>query len=266
VVRDNLPDIIKDKVSESQTSWKAFCNAIKAVDLSHIRDGMRKYKEREADKQAIAARLAQLESGRSVIPASPTAAIRGQMSCTTISLNTVSGGRQTGTAQNPFNTGGGCRNLFTPAAQCAPATEAQKQALCLKIADHPLQPDTPDGQNAYHSQCCTWKEHSSVDYKATEMTGFPLHPGSAPVCSGECYACGKTGHNCSNCTATGTSLANPQEQAWRAICGSMLGHNHPQEPAAVNVVRNVDEDDLNWLGLAGTEDRGEQGNGGGPSA
>lgn len=39
-VRDKLPDIIKDKVSETQTTWISFCQAIKDVDLGHIKDGV----------------------------------------------------------------------------------------------------------------------------------------------------------------------------------------------------------------------------------
>ncbi len=46
VVRDALPEVIREKVPENQTSWETFCAAIKAVDMGHIRDGVRKHNER----------------------------------------------------------------------------------------------------------------------------------------------------------------------------------------------------------------------------
>lgn len=150
-VRDHLPDIIKEKVSESQTSWQLFCQAIKAVELGHIRDGVRKYKEKMAEKEVMAARLTHLESARASPPPSPMAGIRNQMSRTTIASNQpnqAGGGRQANNVNpNPFNAGGGGRgNLFPPGAPRAPATEAQKQAVRIRIATYPAQPDMPAGQ------------------------------------------------------------------------------------------------------------------------
>jgi hypothetical protein len=49
-VCDHLLDIIKEKVGESHTSWLAFCNEIKAVELAHIRDGIAKH-EKQAKKE-----------------------------------------------------------------------------------------------------------------------------------------------------------------------------------------------------------------------
>lgn len=198
-VRDHLPDIIKEKVGESQTSWHSFCNAIKAVELGHIRDGVKKYKEMMAEKEVMTARLARLESAGVIAPPSPTAGIRNQMSRTTISANQpnqAGGGRPANNANpNPFNAGGGGRgNLFAPGAPRAPATEAQKQAVRTRIATYPLQPDTPAGQGAYREQLRAWRGQFG-DQKATEVTGFPLCPGSDPPASGECYACGRVGHN-----------------------------------------------------------------------
>ena len=46
VVQDGLPEVVCEKVPENQTSWVTFCAAIKAVDMGHIRDGIRKHNER----------------------------------------------------------------------------------------------------------------------------------------------------------------------------------------------------------------------------
>ena len=49
VVRDGLPEVIRKKVPENQTSWTTFCEAIKVVDMGHIRDRVRKYNEKTAE-------------------------------------------------------------------------------------------------------------------------------------------------------------------------------------------------------------------------
>ena len=44
-LRDNLPEVLHEKVSENQLSWIMFVNVIKSVELGHIREGVRKHKE-----------------------------------------------------------------------------------------------------------------------------------------------------------------------------------------------------------------------------
>lgn len=255
--RDELPDILKEKVSENQLSWQTFCTAIKGVELGHIRDGVKKYKE----QQAVAEQLARLEKG-TVAPPSPTAGIRNQMTRTNISTNRTSQTNTTNT--NPFNSnGGGKGNLFAPTTPRPPATENQRQAFRALIAAYPMQPNTPEGTVAYLAQLQSWKDKWG-DQKVTEHTGFPLRPGSDAPGSGECYACGKTGHIRGNCTASGSELTIPQERDWRAICGSVLGH---RRATPMNVVGTAEGDDLaSWMQSGGSEPRGDQGNAKGPSA
>lgn len=265
-VCDNLPDIIKDKVSETQATWTTFCQAIKDVDLGHIRDGVKKHKERVAERNAIALRISRLEGGRT-IPASPTAGIRNQMSKTTISTSPAATPNQTNiTQQNTFGgTGGGRGNLFTPNGQRPPATEAEKDALRKVIETYPLQDDTPAGRAAYLEQCRAWGRLYSTNQKVTDKTGFPLKPGTAPVSSGECYGCGRTGHNRQQCPAPANEQLNIREGNWRAICGRVLGRNSASHAAPVNFVRE-DTDEFAWMHTAGTGDFVAQGNGMGPSA
>ena len=47
-VRDELPEILREKIPEDQPSWTAFAQAIKDIDMGHIREGVRKYKEKAA--------------------------------------------------------------------------------------------------------------------------------------------------------------------------------------------------------------------------
>jgi hypothetical protein len=95
---------------------------------------------------------------------------------------------------DPFTAGGGGKgNLFpgTDANPRAPATEAQKAALCVHIAAFPMQPNTSAGLEAYRDQCRAWLAAFGANQKITELTGFPLLPGGTPLGSGECYICGK---------------------------------------------------------------------------
>ncbi|KAJ7113526.1 hypothetical protein C8R44DRAFT_630793, partial [Mycena epipterygia] len=43
--RDALPEVIRDKVASTQTSWATYTAAIKAVDRVHIREGVAKAKK-----------------------------------------------------------------------------------------------------------------------------------------------------------------------------------------------------------------------------
>ena len=56
-VQDELPEILREKIPENQTSWKAFARAIKEVDMGHIREGVRKYKEKAASEAQMKANI-----------------------------------------------------------------------------------------------------------------------------------------------------------------------------------------------------------------
>ena len=60
-VRDKLPEVIKDKVNKSHTSWSTFCTAIEAVDKAYIRDGIRKHRESQARFDLVNLRLNRVE-------------------------------------------------------------------------------------------------------------------------------------------------------------------------------------------------------------
>lgn len=137
----------------------------------------------------------------------------------------------------------------------------------LCIAAFPLQLATTQGFATYQDQCRAWKSEFGADQRVTETTGFPLRPGTAPVCSGECYACGMTGHGRHSCTAPEHQQLLPRERAWRAICGSILGHNRTAPAARINLVGTAeDEDEFAWMLTTGAESGRRQGNEWGPSA
>jgi hypothetical protein len=49
-VRDELPEVLQEKIPEGQTSWTAFVQVIKNVDMGHIWEGVRKHKEKVASE------------------------------------------------------------------------------------------------------------------------------------------------------------------------------------------------------------------------
>ncbi|KAG2047616.1 hypothetical protein BDR06DRAFT_837974, partial [Suillus hirtellus] len=55
-------------------------------------------------------------------------------------------------------------------------------------------PDTANGRTAYEEQIRQWFAKNSADGRVNENTRFPLRPGSAMICSGECFKCGAHGH------------------------------------------------------------------------
>jgi hypothetical protein len=60
-MRDKLPEVLREKIPENQTSWTAFAQAIKDVDMGHIREGVRKYKEKLASETQIKADISFLK-------------------------------------------------------------------------------------------------------------------------------------------------------------------------------------------------------------
>ena len=269
-VRDNLPEVFKEKISGGIATWEKFCTEIKAIDIDILRDWVKKeeakeMKEKERD-EINNARFTHLESLRAhgTIPASPTAGIRNQMSRATITAGPNQNiSRPTTLPADPFGAGGGRGNLFSPtnASNRAPPTEAQKAALRARIAAFPMQPNTPAGSGSYRDQCRAWLTTFGASQRVNELTGFPLQPGGVLPGSGECYVCGKLGHMRPNCTNEQVPF---KERQWRSICGTILGHGRTTT-APVNFVHAIQED-YGWMNTAGTEDNVQQGNGEGPSA
>ena len=260
-VRDNLPETLREKIPEDQGSWREFTQAIKKIDMGHIRDGVRKHNEKTNHDAQINANL-KLLNQRTAGAAfgninSPTREIRTQLASTTIAQQPPSRAAPI----NPFNSSaGGGGNLFTRPARL-PATEAEKTTIRASIALYVIQPETPEGEAAYFEQLRAWRRING-DGPVSKNTGFPLRPGGAPPGSGECYACGRTGHRRVDCQLSSTKRIPLLEANFRAICGSILGQ--PQRRTAqINYVATSEEDEFAWLNATTSS---QQGNGEGPSA
>ena len=269
-VRDELPDIIRQKVKETYSTWTEFCAAIKAVEIAHIRDGVKKHQrekeEREKTEAAIAGlqRMQQQQRRLPTTPISPMSGISQAMQSTNLGgqrNNRAATGNapQTPTANtNPFaSPSGGQGNLFRPPPPAV--TEADRDALNRSLVAYPIQPNTAAGITAWHSQLRDWKTRNGEDAQITASTGFPLRPGGAPPGSGECYGCGFVGHRRSEMRCT-TGQINNRERTFRTICGRIL---RATATSQVNLVSDAGNE-FDWLNDQAIVSAPSQGNGDGP--
>ncbi|KAF5356708.1 hypothetical protein D9758_013724 [Tetrapyrgos nigripes] len=146
--------------------------------------------------------------------------------------------------------GGAAGNMFGRPVY----TEAQKQNLRATLDTLPHHPNTAQGIQAYEVQKVEWAaRHGGNTELVTIDRPYPLRPGTAKVCTGECFRCGKHGHRSMECPDP--NYLNQKEQAWRRICSNALG-----------AFRQTGENIIAWVG---PEYYGEgyigQGNGEGPS-
>jgi hypothetical protein len=210
------------------------------------------------------ARLACIEQATSVRPPSPTAAIRAQLARTTITGQQPPQRQAYAPCQNTTAVTGINQAIpYRPSQPRQPATEEQKAKIKERIAAWPIQPNSQPGNEVYADQLRQWRRMYGDNMRASEDTGFPLSPGTAPPCSGECYNCGQVGHDWRNCPAT--ESVNARERAWRSICGNVLGHAGTRRFAAPTQINAVIDNLDMWLNTAPRFYQ-TQGNGEGPPA
>jgi len=276
-VRDELPDIIWQKVKETYSSWTEFCAAIKGVEMAHIRDRVKKYQTEKDEKEKVEAAIAGLHRAQQqqqqqrrqpppTVPLSPMSNANNAMQSMTIRnaraapATTINATPHATTANtNPFtNSGGGQGNLFHRPPPTI--TNADRDALCQSLAFYPLQPNTLEGNRAWLAQLRDWRTKHG-EGPITPATGFPLRPGGAAPGSGECFGCGFVGHRRDSGLCT-TDTINPRERTFRTICGRILC----TAPAApVNFIEEA-EGEFSWLSDHSLAHTVDQGNGEGPSA
>lgn len=246
-VRKNLPSTIKEKVDTQHRSWGLFLQAVRDVDIEHIKDGMEELKKRAAERQIMERRIQQLE-------ASPTVAIRKQLTTTTISPAT-----RVNSNADPFGAGGGRGNLFGQQRTERPLpTPAERTALQNRIAAMPHHPTTEAGRQAHQAQQQTWVKTHGINTRVTELTPYPLRPGTAPVNSRECFKCGHTGHIGPNCTTPANMQLHPNESNWRAICSRVLRENPTRPVANIRLVTIDDYGTQVQIEEPGADDQGNE--------
>jgi hypothetical protein len=253
-VRKELPNLLREKVGTGHADWTAFLQAVRDVDVDHIREGMNRWKKEQEEQQALKKRVQQLEK----LTASPTAPLRHQMTTFNLGNNQQSPAQtarqaSTTTANHFTGTSGGGGNLFVPKNIRPPPTQADRAALLARLQKYPHHPDTEAGRQAHQAQQTDWVKTHGVAAVVTEATPYPLRPGTCPVSSGECFTCGLLGHlgRRDGSTCGGNRALNAREQSWRAICSRILKETR----AAANVqLVEVDDYGTTWQEVQGKEE------------
>ncbi|RXW18472.1 hypothetical protein EST38_g7385 [Candolleomyces aberdarensis] len=252
-----LPRVLKEKVAGSYKSWDAFLTAVREVDMEYVKEGVEEYMREQKEKEESRARVKMLEA----LPATSMAALTQQMAAVNVGGNMQ---QQGGGGRGAFGGGGQLRRALPgngprPAAQ--PVTPDLQAKIRAALAAMPHHPDMVEGRQAHKEQQLEWARKHGATAWVTEDMPYPLRPGTAPVCSGECFRCGKVGHRGAECAVPRENQLMRSEQAWRLVCTRVLGGS---QGAAVGMQWVATSDYGNREEVALGE--GDQGNGVGSSA
>lgn len=119
-------------------------------------------------------------------------------------------------------------------------TEELKANIRCLIAAFLHHPDTSMGNAAHLAQIAHWNGKWGENTRVTHEMGYPLKPGTATICSGECFACGMHGHNSRSCILPpgDTAHLERKEAAWRAITSRVLGTFNRFSATPISLVMN----------------------------
>ncbi|KAG2126350.1 uncharacterized protein EDB93DRAFT_1109684 [Suillus bovinus] len=104
--------------------------------------------------------------------------------------------------------------------------------------------NTTAGQAAYDNQLKQWLATNGQTRRVTENTQFPLRPGNAMICSGECFKCSAHGHMSVDCRVPEASQLPFQEKIWRSLAARALGNFNRMNATQINVV--FEEEYVQW--------------------
>lgn len=200
-IRDGMPAMMKKIVTGTFASYKAFCDAVKAVDDDTIAVAMEeetRLTQVESDTRRLRDELAQAQRA---IPTSPTAPLRAAFGGFTLSRGSAPRAPAPASADaDPFG-GGPVRgaNLARGYQRgAAPVRGGGFRANHLRMADLTKNTagmvhhaDVPAGHGAYRLQVQAWKTANPTKYLGgDEFAPYPLTPGTDAVGTGECFDCG----------------------------------------------------------------------------
>lgn len=278
-IREAMPAVMKKIVTGTFSSYKAFCDAIKAVDDDTIAVAM-------ADEHRLTVvenetRRLREELARRVVPDSPTAPLRAAFASGGFAVSRGGAPR----AQVPANTnadpfaGGVMRgsNIFRGHQRGGGAARGGSvyRANHLRMVDLTRntrgmvqQINNPAGIIAYQQQVQAWKVANPTKFNGgDEFAPYPLTPGTDAVGTGECFDCGVRHPIGSDHPR---AAVDPGETYYRRVANRIIREdrqatnvaNAAGVPTNVNLVQVEATADYpaHWV----ASDAFEQGNGGGP--
>lgn len=280
-VRRHLPDVLKVEIGFTHADWTAFTKAIRSVNVEAIFDHIERTATKAKDDARMRAMIQTVTDTRatrlrviplSTLPVQPTHIQPGVAPGFTAQQRTPSG------YPNAFIRGGHAGTFASPnegrrPQERQPLSEDERRNLSRLLDLLPHHPPTANGNELYTRQISDWTALHGHTARPSATNPYPLRPGTAGLCSGECFRCGTHGHRSFACPHPPETQVPRNEVIWRALCSRELGTirapnaNH-LPPTAVNLVYITDE--LGHVHIGGydedTQNEDEQGNGEGSSA
>ncbi|KAG6838971.1 hypothetical protein C0991_006930 [Blastosporella zonata] len=226
-VKKTLPGVVRDKLADSYANWTAFLDDVRGIDIEYI-----KGKAEDARKllETVALHVHQMDrttTAAATAPGRRFANITNEVS----PANTTVYNR--GRPPTSSNTNANINANTNTKGPGRVVTAADRAAFKGQYNLLPHHPPTDAGRLAHQAQQKAWFDANPSGI-VTEMTPYPLRPGTAAVNSSECFKCGLFGHISGYCTTTRPLL--PNEQRWRAICANMLREPRAAAPVGVRLV------------------------------
>lgn len=245
-VRDALPRVLRDLTTPAPPDWNTFLNEIKDVNVDILQDKVKQEKEKKEAERAQNVHIARLESRQH----DPVEVLRLQMQQATLGASAPTRGMSATTLQtrgNPMMQQGQVTRRqvrYTPANQSqngqrvlrSAPTQEERDNLRARVNEIPHQADTDAGHVAYNEQRRQWAARWGEGARCSENTPFPLTPGTAQICSGECFRCGAHGHISPACQLPPDAQLPKNETIWRGICTRILGTYNRATAVQVNYV------------------------------
>lgn len=242
-VRENLPTVIKELTTPGLAEWSKFLDEIKALDTNKLREKAETARKKKEEEKMQSARLARLET----MQTDAIEVMRLQLQRT----NLGSAPTERSTTSSP-NLAPRIRyinrqletNTQQTTRQRQPLTQEERDIMRSHVNDIAHHSDTTPGRAAYDEQLKQWFTKYGQTGRVTETTQFPLRPGSAMICSGECFKCGAHGHRSAECPVPETSQLPIQERIWRSLAARALGNFNRANAVQIDVA--FEEEYAQW--------------------
>ncbi|TFY76463.1 hypothetical protein EWM64_g7551 [Hericium alpestre] len=242
LVRDQLPDIVKEFVAETHANWSAFCTTVSDLNVNTLRDRLEAKRGRAAEIALLQEQVERLQaqiSTRAIAnlsaqisrmsynpqpPAAPGIPTRVSPAVSNAATPRPSTPQLPNPPQNVPQAGERRNATESPMFAAPTLTPEQRNLLRASIAALPHHPNTDAGIAAYHAQLAHFAAtHGNRPY-IDERLPVPLRPGTAPLRSGECFRCGIiTNHRAGNCRVPLDQQLPRNEIVWRSFCTRFLG-------------------------------------------
>ncbi|KIM54444.1 hypothetical protein SCLCIDRAFT_31061 [Scleroderma citrinum Foug A] len=222
-VKKNLPKAIRKQLDNEYADWTVFTTAVKDMNTTRLkqeREDIEEWKRQEEEKERKI--LQKVDAVKKATTADLSAQLHrltiGQVAVLQMTAGPVPQSRNKATTCFALQAGPRHTTLYMP------PTEGQKETVWKGLEMYPHQCLDDDGQKTYANQLTDWATKHGAFTRITEDTPYPLKPGTAMICSGECFHCGTHGHSSFKCPTEDhdESQLSHSETAWRALCNRIL--------------------------------------------